>query len=84
MRPWTPRQEAAREKKYEIIFEEEYESPPVVTAFFTYLAIDRRDGANLRLQLNISEITTIGFTLVVGTWCDSSLNQIRVTWQAFG
>ena len=84
MRPWTPQQEAAREKKYEIIFEEEYKSPPVVTAFFTYLDIKRRDGANLRLQLNISDIKTTGFKLVVGTWCDSSLTEVKVTWQAFG
>ena len=84
VRPWTPDQADTREAKFDITFEEAFESPPVVTAFFTYFDVFRNAGANMRLRLEVSDVTATGFTLVVGTWCDSAFYKVDATWQAIG
>jgi hypothetical protein len=74
------------ERTYEerIYFEEKYEKIPHVMTSISGLDEDNKDSSAIRIELKEEKIDTAGFNLIIRTWDDSRLFNIKVTWTAFG
>ena len=71
-----------RSFKKHINFEEKYvKNPHVMVAI---RGIDSCKDNNLRLYANAENINTSGFDLVIGTWADSAIFKVYISWISFG
>ncbi|GMH37818.1 hypothetical protein BSKO_05691 [Bryopsis sp. KO-2023] len=81
VRPWTAKETAERERLVAIKFKHPFASPPLVTASIS--ALDSSKRANVRIGLTVEDLTEEGFTLKVGTWCDTWVYWVQATWTAY-
>lgn len=65
-----------------IEFNQEFNEIPEVIV--SICSIDSSNDANLRLIVIPEDITTKGFIIVFKTWYDAIINQVGVTWMAYG
>lgn len=65
-----------------ISFDEPFKEPPVIHAG---ISMWDTDGAtNQRMDLEVADVSTAGFTLVFRTWDDSRVARLRASWLAIG
>ena len=67
-----------------IYFEEKYENIPHVMASISGLDEGNEDAPTIRIELKVEEIDTSGFNIIIRTWENSKLFNIKVTWTSFG
>ena len=82
VRPWTPAQTQARERKKTITFEEPFDGIPSVSLSVSRL--DSNANFNLRLQIEPQDISATGFTVFIATWCNTQIYSIRVDYDVIG
>ena len=71
-----------RSFKKHISFDEKYEKKPHVMV--SIRGIDSYKDVNLRLYANAENIDTSGFDLIIGTWADSLVFKVYISWISFG
>ena len=72
----------AREVRRHQVFDEPFESPPVVMVGVSMWDMDHK--TNMRADMTAENITAQGFDLVFRTWGDSRIARIRADWTAIG
>ena len=74
------------ERTYEerIYFEEKYEKIPHVIASISGLDESNDISPTVRIELKVENIDTAGFNLIIRTWNDSKLFNVKVSWTVFG
>ena len=82
VRPWSTEQTEARERTVEVVFDEPFDGEPAVSVSVTQLDMDRH--YNTRVRTSVEAVTESGFTLLIGTWCDTYVYSIRVDYEAVG
>ena len=70
-----------RSFKKHIDFDKDFESTPNVLVAIE--ALDTNKNTNLRLFLKKENIDNSGFDLIVGTWDDTSIYGVKISWIAF-
>ena len=65
-----------------VTFQSPFEQAPTVT-FGLYL-LDNRWGKNLRVNTDVSGVTTTGFQISINPWADTVLYGARIRWMACG
>jgi len=68
--------------KEEILFDRSYVAAPEV--FTSFYVLDFANGADHRLKLEVSDITTTSFNITYVTWCDTRISQSKAKWLAIG
>ena len=71
-----------RSFKKHISFDEKYEKKPHVMV--SIRGIDLCKDFNSRLYANAENIDTSGFDLIIGTWADSLVFKVYISWISFG
>ena len=74
-------QSGNRTFKKHIDFDKEFESTPNVIVAIE--ALDTNKDTNLRLFLKKENIDNSGFDLIVGTWDNTSIFGVKISWIAF-
>ncbi|MGO9443421.1 MAG: H-type lectin domain-containing protein [Thiobacillaceae bacterium] len=74
--------EQPRTFRTHITFETPYANIPVVQVALTGFDIDNRYAS--RLEVSMESITPDGFDLLVGTWLDTRVYRVSVSWMALG
>lgn len=71
-----------RSYRYEIQFEREFGTVPIVQ--LGVVGLDSSKDDNLRLRVRAEAISERGFTLLLETWLHSQLWSVDVSWLAIG
>ena len=67
--------------QHKVVFQKPFINEPKVT--FGLTSIDFREGADHRLKIEISEVSKLGFTVNLVTWCDTKISLAEANWIAF-
>lgn len=78
----TPAAGADRQWRETITFSKPFNEPPKVTAAFSMLDADKNE--NLRVRLEVDNITDTSFELVYSTWGGTTVYSVTASWFAFG
>jgi H-type lectin domain len=65
-----------------VLFDQCFQSAPVVNVGLTGFDIDQRHTA--RLSLRVVETSTVGFRAEIATWSDSRIYSVEFSWMAVG
>jgi hypothetical protein len=65
-----------------VVFDREFQSPPVVQLGITGFDID--NGANARLNVDIGRVDSQGFDIELRTWWNTRLWSVNLNWIAIG
>lgn len=79
LRPGVDR---ARHCKTRIAFERTFSSIPLVHAGLAGFDIENGDAA--RIQLQVSDVDTSGFTIEIKSWFNTRIWSVQVSWLAIG
>lgn len=71
-----------REVRHAQMFNERFQSAPVVTIGISMWDIDHK--TNSRVDISADNITATGFEIVFRTWADTRIARIRADWMAIG
>ena len=66
----------------QIRFANRFSTPPTVMTSFQFL--DFGKGVDHRLKTQVTNVTTMGFTLSFNTWCDTKMSHSELQWLAIG
>lgn len=83
---WTldqyPQEPGDREVLARVSFSRPFRTAPLVHLGLTGFDIDHRDAA--RLKVSAANVTTEGFEIVLGTWLNTRMWRVEVSWLALG
>ena len=71
-----------REFRQTVVFDAQFDAPPMVTLGLS--GLDIAHEKNARLTLTPEEITATGFVVVLKTWSDTRIGRASVSWMAVG
>jgi len=77
---WTG--EGDRERRVDVRFDQRFRRPPLVN--IAIKMIDADQGANLRYDLILENVTQRGFEVRMKTWGDTKIARASVNWTAIG
>ena len=73
---------ADRSVRWRVAFSSPFRSPPLVHVGITGFDIANQDAA--RLTTGVENVTSDGFDIVVGTWLNTRIWRVEMSWLALG
>jgi hypothetical protein len=77
-----PGVDRARRCRARIAFERTFSSVPLVHAGLAGFDIENGDAA--RIQLQVSDVDTAGFTIEIKSWFNTRIWSVQISWLAIG
>jgi H-type lectin domain len=77
-----PGTESERVVRHHVVFERSFSAPPVVHVGIVGIDVSKDD--NVRVRVRALDITSRGFVLEAGTWLNTKIWSVDVSWLAIG
>lgn len=77
---FTPAQEAVRTRQKYVDFGGAFAGAPAV--FLSVTMLDAYTGRNIRYLVRPDSVSPYGFVLTFGTWCDTYIYSVTISWLA--